>query len=79
VGVAASSLRTFTAGQIVMLVFCDRYSISPYPTSEEKLSHFVAYLFVKGLSNGMVRVYPSVVRHAQIGLGLVDPRISDMW
>ena len=77
-GLAASSLRSYAAGQNRYARFCDRYSISPYPTSEEKLSHFVAYLFVEGLSDGTVKVYLSAVRHAQIGLGLGDPRIPDM-
>lgn len=75
---AASSLRTYTAGQNRYVRFCNRYSISHYPTSEEKLSHFVAYLFVEGLSDGMVKVYLSAVRHAKIGLGLGDPRIQDI-
>ena len=75
---AASSLRTYTAGQNRHARFCDRYSISPYPTSEEKLSQFVAFLFVKGLSDGTVKVYLSAVCHAQIGLGLGDPKIPDM-
>ena len=75
---AASSLRTYTAGQNRYARFCDRYSISPYPTSKEKLSQFVAFLFVKGLSDGTVKVYLSAVRHAQIGLGLGDPKIPDM-
>ena len=70
---AVSSLRTYAAGQNRYARFCDRY-----PTSEEKLSHFVAYLFVEGLSDGTVKVYLSAVRRAQIGLGLGDPRIPDM-
>ena len=74
---AASSLRTYTAGQNRYARFCDRNSISPYPTSEEKLSQFVAFLFVEGLSDGTVKVYLSAVRHAQIGLGPGDPKIPD--
>ena len=39
---------------------------------------FFFFFFVEGLSDGMVKVYLSAVYHAQIGLGLGDPRISDM-
>ena len=41
-------------------------------------SYFVGYLFQEGLSARMVKGYLSAVRHAQISLGLGDPRMGDM-
>ena len=49
-----------------------------FPTSKEKLSQFVAHLFVGGLSADTVKSYLSAVHHAQIGLGLGDPDFPNM-
>ena len=77
-GVAASSMKMYKTGHNRYANFCERYSILPYPTSEEKLSQFVAFLFLGGLAAGTVKSYLSAIRHAQIGLGLGDPKIPEM-
>ena len=61
------------------MTFCNMYHIVvPFPVNELVLSRFAAYLFKEGLKGGTVKNYMAAVRHAQISLGLGDPRMSDM-
>ena len=41
-GMAASSMKVYRTGHNRYAHFCERYSILPFPTSEDKLSQFVA-------------------------------------
>ena len=61
-----------------VLCKCPYMSISPYHTSEVLLCQFVARPYVDGLAAGTVKSYLAAVRHAQLGLGLGDPHISEM-
>ena len=49
----------------------------PFPVNEQ-LSRFAAYLFKEGLKGGTIKNYMAAVRHAQISVGLGDPRMNDM-
>lgn len=61
------------------MTFCSLYHISfPFPVNEHLLSRFAAYLFREGLKGGTIKNYMAAVRHAQISMGLGDPRMSDM-
>ncbi|MCX8521142.1 MAG: hypothetical protein ORN28_06345 [Rhodoferax sp.] len=77
-GLSAASLKVYKTGQNCYVRFCELYAHSPFPASEEKLSQFVAHLFMAGLSAGTVKSYLSAVCHAQIGLGLGDPDLPSM-
>ena len=46
--------------------------------NEQLLSCFAAYLFKEGLKGGTVKNYMAAVRHAQISMGVGDPRMSNM-
>ena len=52
--------------------------MQPFPTSEELLCKFVAWLFVQGLSHQTMKSYLSAVRHLQIISGGGDPFALEM-
>ena len=67
-GLADSTRKTYN----------NHFGLTPYPTSENTLSYFVAFLFKEGLAPSSVKSYLSAVRHTQIALGLGDPHLSTM-
>ena len=77
-GLANSTKKSYQSGANRYIRFCSLFGITPYPTSEWSLSYFVGYLFQEGLSASTVKGYLSAVRHAQISLGLGDPKMGDM-
>ena len=77
-GLANSTKRSYQSGANRYIRFCSLFGVTPYPATERSLSHFVGYLLQEGLSASTVKGYLSAVRHAQISLGLGDPRMGDM-
>ena len=51
---------------------------NPFPLTEQVLSLFVAWLHSRQLAAGKVKNYLAAVRHTQIALGLMGPRMGDM-
>ena len=52
--------------------------VNPFPVSENILIKFSSYLYTEGVKAGTIKSYLAAVRHAQISLGLGDPKICDM-
>ena len=53
--------------------------VTPYPTSEDNLCKFCAYLADQGLTHQTIKYYLSAIRHQQSAMmGLSDPGISSM-
>ena len=77
-GLANSTKKSYHSGANHYIHFCSLFGVTPYPTTERSLSYFVGYHFQEGLSASTVKGYLSAVRHAQISLGLGDPRMGDM-
>ncbi len=77
-GLADSTQRAYRAGEKRYTDFCAAAGLSPFPVTEPSLSAFVAFLYRVGLTAGTIKSYLSVVRHAQIALGLGDPGIGNM-
>lgn len=71
-------MKAYKSGQNRYDRFCEQHALPPYPVAEPFLSQFVAQLLLDGLAAGTVKAYLSAIRHAQIGLGLGDPCISNM-
>ena len=50
----------------------------PYPVSENILVRFASYLYMDDVKAGTIKSYLAAVHHAQISLGLGDPRMCEM-
>ena len=72
-GLAASSRKTYKAGENRYIGFCQRYSIVPLPVSESGLCKFVTYLVEQGLKYRTIKTYLSGTRYLHIRSGLQDP------
>jgi len=81
-GLADSTRQTYKFGAHQYLEFCNLFStraaVTPFPISEVILTYFIACSFKEGLTGGTIKGYLADVRHAQISLGLGDPRMRDM-
>ena len=77
-GLASITQRVYRSGERRYTDFCRAANISPFPASEATLSSFVAFLYKEGLTAGTVKSYLAAVRHAQIGAGLGDPKMTNM-
>ena len=74
-----STQKVYGSGSRRYNNFCDLYSVSyPYPVSENILVRFASYLYTDGMKAGTIKSYLAAVRHAQISLGLGDPRMCEM-
>ena len=49
--------RSYQSGANRYIRFCSLFGVTPYPTTERSLSHFVGYLFQEGLSASTVKGY----------------------
>ena len=58
--------------------FCEAAKLSAYPTTENTLMLFVAYLHGEALSPSTVKCYLAGIRHDQIRAGFGNPRIAQM-
>ena len=78
-GLATSTQKVYGTGSWRYTNFSDLYAVSnPFPISENVLIRFFAYLYTEGIKASTIKSYLAAVRHAQISLGLGDPRICDM-
>ena len=78
-GLATSTQKVYGTGSRRYINFCDLYAVSnPFPVSENILIHFAAYLYTKRVKAGTIKSYLAAVRHAQISLGLGDPKMCDI-
>ena len=60
-GLRFNTHRTYAAGQRLYMYFCNYYSLTPLPASEEQLLRFIAFMHVKDLSHNTIHVYLSSV------------------
>ena len=70
---AASTNRTYPAGQRRYWSFCRNTQVAPLPTLETTLCKFVAFLAHENLKHQTIKTYLSAVRNLQIIAGLGDP------
>ena len=73
-GLAASTLRSYSAAHKRYLCFCAQFNISPeFPLAENVLCYFVSTLSDDSLKHQTIKCYFSGIRHAQIAMGYGDP------
>ena len=72
-GLAASTLRTYSSGKTRFLKFCEQTGTRALPVCENILCCFRAHLANGGLKHRTIKVYLSAVRHMQIAAGQQDP------
>ena len=77
-GLAGSTQKAYRSGEKRFMDFCAAAALQPFPVTEQMLLAFVAFLFKEGLAAGTAKLYLAATRHAQIALGLGDPRIASM-
>ena len=77
-GLASSTQKAYKSGERRYSEFCTRTGVTPFPTKETTLSAFVAHLYREGLAASTAKSYLAAVRHAQIALGLGDPKMAGM-
>ena len=70
---AASTKRTYAAGQRRYLSFCSNTKVAPLPTLEITLCKFVAFLAHENVKHQTIKTYLSAVRNLQITAGHGDP------
>ena len=58
--------------------FCEETQPAPYPTTEDSLLLFIAYLHKAQLSHGTIKSYLAAIRYGQIARGLGNPGIHVM-
>ena len=75
---ADSTQKAYKSGERRYAEFCTRTGVTPFPTKETTLSAFIAHLYREGLAASTVKSYLAAVRHAQIALGLGDPKMAGM-
>ena len=74
-GLADSTQKAYKSGERSYAEFCTRTDVTPFPT-KETFSAFIAHLYREGLAASTVKSYLAAVRHAQIALGLGDPKMA---
>ena len=65
-GIAPSTARAYAVGRRRFEEFCQRLQLTPYPTSERVLLHFVASLGQDKLSHQTIKVYLASIRHIHV-------------
>ena len=77
-GLAPATSRVYQVGIKRYVELCHHLSTPPTPASEELLCNFVAYLGIKNISSGTIKVYLSVVHQLHIREGKPPPPTADM-
>ena len=78
-GLAPSTRQNYRTGTKRYIKFCRAHLfVTPFPTSEQTLSHFVAWFHTQHLSCSTVKKYLAAVHHSQITLGLGYPKMGSM-
>ena len=73
-GLAASTLRSYSAVHKRYLRFCAQFNISlEFPLTENVLCYFASALSDDFLKHQTIKYYFSRIRHAQIAMGYGDP------
>ena len=71
-GVAPSTRRTYQAGVHSYLLFCDKFTIPPFPASPLTLRYFCSYT-ASHVSHKTIKVYLSGIRLEHLERGHHDP------
>ena len=74
----SSTHKTYKATEHKYLSFCNEFSITPIPTSENVLCYFAACMAQQNLSASTIRTYLSGIRQLQIAGGFPDPLTDHM-
>ena len=69
-GLAASTLRTYSAGQIRFTNFCNELKVTALPATEATLILFATYLATINISHATIKVHLAGVRHMHVSAGL---------
>lgn len=77
-GLAESTQRAYNSAKRRYIHFCSIHNLSPIPSSERQLCHYVSYLAIANLSHNTIKAYLSAVRHLHIAEQAADPGISKM-
>ena len=74
----SSTHKTCKEAERKYLSFCNEFSITPIPTSENVLCYFTACMGQQNLSASTIRTYLLGIRQLQIAGGFPDPLIDHM-
>ena len=77
-GLASSTTKVYSAALNRYYKFCNLYSLSATPASEQLLCRFVSYLALDHVSANSLRVYLSAVRQLHLQCHLPPPVIAAM-
>ena len=69
---ATSTKKTYKAAERRYLDFCNKFAITPLPTSEATLCYFTACLGQQGISHNTIKTYLSGIQQIQITHGFND-------
>ena len=79
VGLAPVTLKVYSTGTNRYTSFSVLHNVTqPFPISEDVLTRFVVYLYMKGLKAGTIKRYLASIHYTQIALGLGNPYIKEM-
>ena len=67
---AASTLSTYSAGQLRFTNFCKELKVTAIPATEATLIFFATYLATINISHATIKVYLAGVRHMHVSAGL---------
>ena len=70
VGLASSTMATYSAGKRRYLQFCGRAKLPALPATETTITLFVSHLATIDISHSSIKVYLSAVRHMHVMEGL---------
>ena len=77
IGVAPSTRHTYQAGVRSYLLFCDKFTISPFPASPLTLCYFCSYI-ASHVSHKTIKEYLSSVQLEHLERGHRDPTDDDL-
>ena len=75
---SSSTHKTYKAAERRYLQFCNNFSLTPLPVSENILYYFVACMGQEGLAGSSIRTYLSGIRQLQVAAGFQDPHLDQM-
>ena len=75
---SSSTHKTYKAAERRYLQFCNNFSLTPIPVSENILCYFVACMGQEGLAGSSIRTYLSGIRQLQVAAGFQDPHLDQM-
>ena len=69
-GLAASTLNTYSTGQIRFINFCRQLKVATVPSTEDTLILFATVLASINISHTTIKVYLAAIRHMYVSAGL---------